>query len=189
MHILLKTILKEIEEPTEETPLKVQIYCDMDGVLVDLDKGFKKVSGGLSPEEYEKKNGKGSFWKIVNKHPNFWIDLEPKADAKILWEFIKENFKDPAPVLLSAGQGSRITQQKTQWIHKHIDASAKVIIAPSGVKKKEYIIQTPSKCTHVLVDDTPKNIEAWNDENFDRIAILHKDAAKSIEQLKSFLPQ
>ena len=50
MHILLKALLKEVEE---KSPLKYQFYCDMDGVLVNLDKGFKAVSGGLSPQEYE----------------------------------------------------------------------------------------------------------------------------------------
>jgi len=30
----------------------------------------------------------------------------------------EKNFKDPVPVILSAGQGSRITEQKTAWIRK-----------------------------------------------------------------------
>ena len=130
MHILLKNVLKEVEE---KSPLQVQFYCDMDGVLVNLDKGFKAVSGGLSPKEYEDKNGKNTFWKVVNKYPTFWLDLEPMPDANTLWDFISDNFKNPAPVILSAGQGNRITEQKTAWIRKHIDPNVKVIIATSGV--------------------------------------------------------
>ena len=29
------------------------IYCDMDGVLVDFDEGFKKISGGISAEQFD----------------------------------------------------------------------------------------------------------------------------------------
>ena len=189
MHILLKDLLKEaVDNEGDENPLKVQVYCDMDGVLVDMDKGFKELSGGLLPKEYEEKNGKNSFWKLVNSKPNFWIDLEPTPDAQVLWKFIKDNFKDPKPVILSAGQGPRITQQKTQWIRQHIDPSVQVIIAASGPKKPNYVLNLQGRVTHVLVDDTPKNIEVWNNEEKHRVAILHKNAASSIEQLKAFLP-
>ena len=190
MHILLKDILKEqANAEGDDNPLKVQVYCDMDGVLADMDKGFKELSGGLMPNEYEAKNGKNSFWKLVNTKPNFWLELEPMPDAKVLWKFIHDNFKNPPPVILSAGQGTTITQQKTQWIRNHIDPNVKVIIAASGVKKPNYILNLPGRVTHVLVDDTAKNIEAWNNEEKHRIAIHHKDAANSIEQLKAFLPE
>lgn len=183
---MLKDLLKEV---TDENPLKVQFYCDMDGVLVDLEGGFKKISGGLSPSEYEQKNGKNSFWKIVNKHPNFWIELEPLPDAKVLWSFIKTNFKDPLPVILSAGQGTKIEQQKTQWIRKHIDPSVRVIIASKGTEKPKYVLPTTGTVTHFLLDDTQKNIDSWNNEAAHRIALLHKDAATSIKNITDMFLQ
>ena len=39
MNILLKDLLHEIED----APLITQVYIDMDGVLVDMDGGFKKI--------------------------------------------------------------------------------------------------------------------------------------------------
>jgi hypothetical protein len=196
MQILLKTLLKEVEE---KAPLQVQVYVDMDGVLVAMEEGFQKISGGLTCKEYEKQSGK-KIWKIINqkdpatgrlKYPNFWLDLEPKPDAKILWDFIKDNFKNPPPVVLSAGQGPSLIQQKTQWIHKHIDPSVKVIISPSGHEKPNYIFQASpgQRITHVLVDDTQKNINVWDNEAKHQVAILHTDAASSIDQLKAFLPE
>jgi hypothetical protein len=185
MHILLKSLLKEVEE---ESSVKYQFYCDMDGVLVDMDKGFKKISGGLLPKEYESKNGKNSFWKIVNQHPNFWIELEPLPDAKVLWDYIKDNFKDPLPVILSAGQGEKIKEQKTAWVRKHIDPSVKVIIADSGINKPNYIINNPNVAlTHILLDDTEKNITAWENSGDKRIALLHKNAADSIKLIQSII--
>jgi hypothetical protein len=188
MHILLKDLLKEVaDEEGNENPLKIQFYCDMDGVLADMEKGFKELSGGLSPKEYEEKNGKNSFWKLIAKKPNFWLELEPMPDAKILWTFIKQNFKDPAPVILTAGQGQGLIQQKTQWAHKHIDPSVKVIVSSAGTKKPDYILPLAGRVTHVLLDDTQKNIDVWDNVEKHRVAILHKDAGSSIEQLKSFI--
>ena len=54
MHILLKDLLKEEEE---KSALQVQLYVDMDGVLVDMDAGFKELSDGLAPREYEELTG------------------------------------------------------------------------------------------------------------------------------------
>ena len=184
MHLLLKDLLKEEEE---KSALQVQCYVDMDGVLVDMDAGFKELSDGLAPREYEEKNGKSSFWKLIGNKPNFWIDLKPTPDAKILWDFIKENFKNPPPVILSAGQGSSIVQQKTAWIRKHIDPTVKVIIASAGSKKPEYIRNTPGRVTHVLLDDTQKNIDVWDNVALHRIAILHTDASSSIKKLQPFV--
>ncbi len=186
--ILLKNLLKEISENDTSSPLKYQMYVDMDGVLVNLDKGFRAVSGGLSPQEYEAKNGKNTFWKVVNKNPNFWLELEPLPDAKVLWDYIKDTFKDPPAVILSAGQGNKIKEQKTAWIRKHIDPSVQVIIASSGVSKPQYIIDRADvRLTHILLDDTDKNITAWENSGQNRIAILHKDAASSINKIKQIV--
>ena len=194
MHIILKDLLKEVEAEVNGTPttndlLKIQCYVDMDGVLVNMEKGFMEMSDGLTPKEYEAKNGKNSFWKLLNKNPTFWLDLDPMPDATVLWDFINDNFKNPVPVVLSAGQGTELAKQKTQWIRNHISPSAKVIISSSGVKKPEYTLNIPGRVTHVLIDDTSENINAWNNKSPHHIAILHKNAASSIEQLKAFLPE
>ena len=197
MSMLLKDLLKESEETS---PLKVQLYLDLDGVMADLDKGFKRLSGGLGATEYQKIHGKGSFWEVIGrkdpttrkpKHPNFWIDLEPMPDAQILWKFIKENFKNPDTAILSAGQGETIKQQKTEWVRRHIDPNVKVIIADAGARKSNFILPYPSgqRITHLLLDDHQKNINAWNNEAKHQIGILHTNAASSIKQLNNFLPE
>lgn len=196
MTILLKNLLNEVEE---KNPLQVQVYIDMDGVLVDMDKGFKKISGGYTPDNYktnpefggDERLARKKFWQVIARTPNFWLNLEPMPDAKVLWEFVKENFKNPAPVILSAGQGATVTQEKTAWIRKHIDPNIKVIIASGGVKKPEYVIKYPpnQRVTHVLVDDMQRNISVWDNTSMHRVGILHTSAASSIDQLKQFLPE
>lgn len=187
MPILLKKLLQEQEEVT---PLKVQFYCDMDGVLVDMNGGFEKISGGLSPNEYEAKNGKNSFWKIIGKYPTFWLDLEPLPDAKELWSYINQEFKDPRAVILSAGQGTNLAIQKEQWIRKHIDPSVQVIISKKGSEKPNYAINPQDKnILHVLLDDTQLNIDKWNAAGENFVAILHKNAADSISKIEEEIGQ
>jgi hypothetical protein len=194
MQILLKDLLKEDETTatTTNSPLRVQIYCDMDGVLVDMEKGFRALSGGLNPKDYEMKYGKGSFWKVIGRKKDYWITLDPMPDAMVLWKFLTESFKDPVPVILSAGQGSTVVQQKTEWIHKHLGTGIKVMIAPAGTKKPEFVLPSPDLgagkyVTHVLVDDTQKNLNAWNNDAAHRIAIHHTSAAESIKALDPFI--
>ena len=198
MQILLKDLLKEVgTTTTTDNPLQVQIYVDMDGVLVDMEKGFKAISGGYSIDRMkekfggDKKAGQREFWKIINKKPDFWISLPAKPDAMVLWKFISNNFKNPVPVILSAGQGSTVQQQKTEWIHKHISPDVKVLIAPSGIKKPEYVINPPQESgkyiTHVLIDDTLKNINVWDNQAAHRVAIHHTSAAETIKALQIFI--
>lgn len=193
MQILLKDLIKEAEEPAT---LQIQVYCDMDGVLVDMNKGFKKISGGFTPEELhtspelkgDKKAAKKKFLQLINNTPNFWLNLEPMPDAKVLWNFIKNNFKNPPAVILSVGQGADIAQQKTAWIRKNIDPSVRVIIASVEEKKPEYILPSKGRVTHVLIDGMEINITVWDNQALHRIGILHTSAASSMNQLKAFLP-
>lgn len=193
-NILLKTLIHEIET-NGGIPLRVQCYVDMDGVLVDMDKGFAKISGGYTTDNYKEKFGgnkqaaQKSFWKLINQTPNFWLNLDPTPDAKVLWDFLRDNFTDPVPVILSAGQGTNLIQQKTAWIRKHIDPSVKVIISSAGVRKSEHLVKfAPNeRVTHLLIDDTQRNIDAWDNVSLHRVAIYHTDAANTIKQLQSFL--
>lgn len=182
MNILLKELL-------DVPPLKIQIYCDMDGVLVDMDKGFEAISGGYTPKTFKDApqfNGndqlaRKEFWKLIGRTPNFWANLDPMGDATVLWKYLTETFKDPAPVILSAGQGRDILAGKTSWIRKHISPTAQVILAPGGVKKPNYIIPQEG-VTHILIDDTQKNLDVW-DNGDNRLAIFHKNAAETIRLL------
>lgn len=191
MNILLKDILRE----SGGSKRHVQMYIDMDGVLADMDARFEELSGGYHPNNLKNKFGgderraRKEFWKIIATDPNFWLSLKVLPDAKQLWDFVKANFKDPVPVILTAGQGASVVSQKTAWAHKYIDPTAKVIVASGGAKKPEYIIEYPgdAEALHILVDDTPRNIDAWNISGETHIAILHKNSQQSIQALKKYM--
>lgn len=177
--ILLKDLLTE----ADINGRNVQVYLDADGVLADLDSGFKEISGGILPHEVADKKCNGDkklasklFWKLIDKKgARFWSELKPMPDAMVLWSF----FKQYHPIILTAGQGSEILQGKTEWCHKHLGSNVTPVLAQSGVKKPNYITNDPDT-VHVLIDDTQKNIDAWNNPSARRVAIHHKNAAESI---------
>lgn len=165
MNILLRNIIKEINaQPRERSQqTRVQIYCDADGVLVDMDGGFMKISGNRRPYECE------DFWKIVGGKENFWVDLEPLPHAEELWRYLTTTFTDPSPIILSAGQktssskkpkpGLDIVAQKKAWVKQNLNPQPQhVIIAPSGAEKRMYAAPFhlgDKNMLHILIDDDP----------------------------------
>jgi hypothetical protein len=78
--IKLTELLEEVENN------KYTIYCDLDGVLVDFEKGYEEASGkpmasaGEGPE----------FWEPIHKMgAAFWIKLKWLPDGHTLWDYIK----------------------------------------------------------------------------------------------------
>ena len=75
---------------------KFHIYCDMDGVLVDFNKGYFELTGHKLDGIYRTDT---NFWDPINQAGyDFWINLDWMPDGKELWSYIKK-YK---PELLSA---------------------------------------------------------------------------------------
>lgn len=163
----------------------IQVYLDLDGVLVNFDGGFKKIAGGVSAEDFARvkfngdiKAAKSAFWKIVGKAgANWWANLDPMPDGMVLWKF----FKTYNPIILTAGRGSGVKDGKTAWVHKHLGADINPVLASRGEDKPMYITSDPNTI-HVLIDDTKKNIDAWNNSGKGRVAMLHTSAADTIRK-------
>ena len=60
------------------TKKNYKIYLDLDGVVADFDQRFRDLSG-MSPSDYESKNGKNAFWDFIDvKHKvAFWVGIPP----------------------------------------------------------------------------------------------------------------
>jgi hypothetical protein len=90
-------------------------------------------------------------------------------------------------VILSAGQGENVRVQKEQWIRKHIDPNVKVILAQKGTLKANYVEKFPvgEHVAHILVDDTPENKPAWDNQELGRTMIEYKE--ENLESVKEQL--
>jgi FMN phosphatase YigB (HAD superfamily) len=149
---------------------KYKIYCDMDGVLVDFDKGYKELTGkDIAGQHYTDTD----FWDPINKAGyDFWFKLEWMKDGKQLWKYIEKY----GPELLSAPSrqnDSRVS--KHDWVNKELPGTH--LILRSAKHKKDFA--TP---TSILIDDRLDNIQGWRDNG--GIGIHHVSAKHTIDQLK-----
>lgn len=163
--IKLVDLLKEVAEQ------KYTIYCDMDGVLVDFDKGYEDLAG-MTPKEADAKGPK-FFWEPISKAgEKYWVDLEWMSDGKQLWNYIKKH----NPSLLSAPSREKSSRTgKQKWVDNNLP-NVELILRPAS-QKQEF-----SGENKILIDDKDKNIEQW--ESKGGIGILHTSAADTIKQLK-----
>ena len=147
-----------------------KIYCDMDGVLVDFDKGYFELTGHQLDGEHRNDVG---FWDPINKAGyDFWINLEWMNDGKRLWKYI-EKYK---PELLSAPSREEVSRvAKHDWVYKELPGVH--LILRSAKHKKDFA--TP---TSILIDDRLDNIQGWRDAG--GIGIHHVSTKHTIDQLK-----
>lgn len=159
----------EIFEEDVKEKADYKIYCDMDGVIVDFDKGYKELTGTEASFDTPKEE----FWTPIQKAgAEFWIKLQWMPDGKQLWNYIKPY----NPQLLSApsrDESSKIG--KFVWVKRNIPGTK--LILRSAERKQEFA--TPNS---ILIDDRADNIQRWKDAG--GIGIHHTSAADTIQQLK-----
>ena len=154
------------EEETEYT-----IYCDMDSVLVDFDRGYQELTG-MTTQQADA-NGVEAFWDPLSKAgAKFWITLQWMPDGKQLWDYIKKY----NPILLSAPSREESSKLgKRVWVKRELPG-VKLILKYAS-QKQEY-----ASPTSILIDDRQKNIDQW--EAAGGIGILHTNTPNTIKQLQ-----
>jgi hypothetical protein len=164
--------LKELIE--EEGITSYQIYCDMDGVIADFEARFDHFFG-MSPSEYEAKNGRRAFWNQIDNNigVKFWVGIPWMPDGHQLWDYIKKY----NPILLSSpstSESSRIG--KRLWVKKYLPGTKLILAFPD--QKANY-----SGEGKILIDDRLEpNIQMWRSKG--GIGIHHTSASDTISQLK-----
>lgn len=159
----------------EKEKMLPKIYIDMDGVLTDWAKAFEKLSDGVEAKEYEKKNGKESYWPLIAKAgETFWGDMEWTKDGKKLFAFIKK-YK---PTILSAPTRDKNSEKacvkgKHRWLKKEIPS------VPYILEKDKHKYANEKS---ILIDDYIEKIKKWKDAG--GIGIHHKSASTTINTLK-----
>jgi phosphopantetheine adenylyltransferase len=159
----------EIFEEDVKEKADYKVYCDMDGVLVDFEKGYKELTGkdasySTNPEE---------FWAPITKAgASFWIKLPWMPDGKQLWDYINPY----NPSLLSAPSREESSKiGKFTWVKRNMPGTK--LILRSAERKQEFA--TPNS---ILIDDRADNIQRWKDAG--GVGIHHTSASDTIQQLK-----
>jgi len=187
-----------------------QIYCDMDGVLVDLEEGVIETLGledidedirsaavqiiksGLVWQDVAKENipelnkGVKEIFRIISKNKNFWANLPLKDDAQQLWGFLSS--LNPEPYILSAPWDEESRRGKVLWlsgIAGNLDPTppkGKIILTHD---KHMHAINPATKKPNILIDDMDKYLMPW--KRAGGIAIRHISTANTTEELKKWL--
>jgi hypothetical protein len=129
---LISKILKESMD------INYQIFCDMDGVLCDFQKGYHKLTGIKIQGHIHIED-----WSDVDNHGSFWADLEWQPGGKQLWAYI-EKYK---PNILSSPSQSKTAEvQKWQWLQR-LNNKNKIFFAQKENKRNW------AAPNHILIDD------------------------------------
>ncbi len=146
------------------------IYCDLDGVLVDFDRGYQELTGIDLKGRYLSSK---TFWDEIKKAGyDFWINLNWTSDGKHLWDYIK-NYN---PILLSAPSRENDSRVgKHDWVKRELPGVH--LILRSAERKKEF-----ANSKSILIDDREVNIESWVSAG--GIGILHTSTTDTIKKLK-----
>ena len=173
--VLLRKFGKEnkgiYESVMIEKKNKYKIYCDMDGVLVDFEEGYERLTGKNIKGNHVK--GDANFWQpITDAGVKFWAGLKWMYDGKELWSYIKKY----NPEILSAPSREESSKiGKYVWIKNNIPGSK--LILRSAERKQEF-----ATLDSILIDDRIDNIQRWKDAG--GIGILHTSAQDTIKQLQ-----
>ena len=157
------------------------IYLDMDGVFSDFDSYYESLIG-VHPKSVKSNKERNENWKKFVMSNSF-EKLPFITSAYVLLQFIHDRGLS-AEMLTSSGGTTyhdNVAAQKKYWLLKH-GLNFKANVVPGGAKKAAF-----AKPDAVLIDDTARNIEAF--EKAGGIGILHdhRNVSATIEKLKEIL--
>jgi hypothetical protein len=123
------------------------LYCDLDGVLVDFEKGVKERM-----KKYPHELNQTNMWITLRKTPNFYANLPWMPEGKALWDAIK--IYNPV-ILTGCPRGGWSEDDKRSWCARELGADIKVICCETKNK--------PDFCTEgdVLIDDRDVIMDKW----------------------------
>lgn len=127
------------------------LFCDLDGVLADFEKGVE--------EKFNKKIGdikQATLWSVINKSTTFFENLPWMPKGKELWERIKEYH----PIILTGipPRCPTAAEQKIKWCQRELGPDVKVITCLTKDKVKYCFDRS------ILIDDRLTVLESWKDK-------------------------
>jgi phosphoglycolate phosphatase-like HAD superfamily hydrolase len=158
---------------------KYTIFCDMDGVLVDFDKGYEDLTGMSTSHANEQ--GRDEFWGLLTRslkekgltEYDYWVNLPWMPDGQTLWDYIKQ-YKPYILTAPSLDPGSK--QGKREWVQR-LDGMKNIYFKPARFK------QELSGKNRILIDDRKDTIDRWNAAG--GIGIFHTSTEDTIKQLQN----
>ena len=152
----------------------------MDGVLCNFEKRYVEMFGPISDEE-RKKSFRPKFDTFIATNQFATLDIMP--DFHLLVQYLNLLHDIPKQILSSTAYEETfetISKQKMEWLRDHNVSWPDPIFVPG--KRHKYKFAQPDT---IIIDDTWSVIEDWRNHN--GIAIWHKDAISTINQLEMYV--
>jgi 5'(3')-deoxyribonucleotidase len=152
-----------------------RLFLDADGVLADFDEGARRLLG-MSVPEFERKQGRGGFWRQLAQARNFYGTLPEMPDARLLFDGVRHL---KPTILTGLPLGKWAAPQKVGWAAEHFP----------GVPIITCMARDKHKHMHrgdVLVDDRENHRAAY--EAAGVVFIHHRNAEDSLRQLAEIYP-
>tara|TARA_B110000467_G_scaffold110287_1_gene100609 strand:+ start:708 stop:1232 length:525 start_codon:yes stop_codon:yes gene_type:complete len=172
--------MKSFKEYLEEEKKKsYQIYCDLDGVLVDFIAGvMKELHKSSTPNQDDID---AFLATMYGSSKNFWSQLDWMPDGKKLWDTLKDLNTE---ILTACPNDCKfqpsVMRGKKMWCKKNLNMSSGVNITTRRGKLK---FANGDKT--ILIDDYLKNVNEWRAKG--GIGIHHKNARTTLVELKNIL--
>lgn len=167
------------ENMIETSNSKYKLFCDLDCVLVDFEKGVFDLTNRNTAQF----NKHGDMWKEIAKNNNFWTELEWTNDGKQLWNFINNNINYFECQILSGipdgKMGKDAIIQKKIWCNKNLGEN--ICVNTCDANKKHNFC----KNKNILIDDRLQYKNKW--EANGGIFIHHINSNQTINELKKLL--
>ena len=156
-----------------------RIFIDMDGVLADFIRGVESpeyLGEPLTNDDAGHTTYDLRKEELTNKR--LFANLPPMVDMYDLLAYVR-HCETPWEILTAAGDVNRelVVFDKNEWIREHVSPTVVVTCTITGSQKGIFAYEGS-----VLIDDRPKNIEAW--EANGGTGIIHTSAAETIKELK-----
>jgi hypothetical protein len=90
-----------------------RIFCDLDGVLCDFDRGVRALSRGISADslpDHEK-------WRLIGRADRFYERLPWTSDGRRLWNAIKPHKPD---ILTGVSMAPSCPREKAKWCAREL---------------------------------------------------------------------
>lgn len=131
---------------------KFKIFCDLDGVLVDFDKGVHDLTG--KPVTFQTPQ---KMWQRIANHPNFFEELDPTPYGIEMWNSILNISQQVPTILTGVTSNVKYEQGKRDWVRKHLENDNKIeVIVCNSSDKYKYV-----STNHILIDDRLEMGRPW----------------------------
>lgn len=158
---------------------KIEIFCDLDGVLYNFDARLAEITGSEIPLDKMSSEQKREAWKLIGSYSRrqlFWSQMELYPRAQELVDYIKTY---SGTILTAMGWAGFPLLEKSSAI-QHNFGSIPTILVNRGVDKARFAL--PNR---ILIDDRQVVIDSWVAAG--GIGFLHTDMDTTLVELPALV--